>query len=704
MPLGNGILGALVWGDGNPLNISLDRTDVWDCRPVIEFDDPDCNYRTMRQWHETGHHDDLIRIFEEPYNRAAPTKIPVGRIELSFAEPAVFASTDLDIRAAAASVAFADSTRVEVTVHGTEPLGWISVNAPSSVTARLVAPAFGGAVEEGSKENPFSAGDLRRLGYLPPVESSGPNWVAYSQQGWGDFHFAVYLAWAQEDGGGWKAVWSIATSSEGAVPLDIARERVAAAMKRSTEALAADHRAWWEEYWSKSSVRVPNSIIERQWYLDQYKFGASSRRGAPPITLQGPWTADNGEIPPWKGDYHNDLNTQLSYWSCYSANHLDEGLSYLDWLWDTRDNCKRWTRKFFDMDGLNVPGVADLANLPIGGWRQYSFSSTTAAWLAQHFYLHWRYSLDREFLRDRAYPYLKDCSTFIAALTANKDEAGKRTLPLSSSPEIYANSPAAWFPNFTNYDLALSRWLFGATAELADELQLENDSSHWREMLAELPELAIGEDGALLVAPGLPLPDTHRHLSHTMAIHPLGLIKSEHGEAARQTIEASLDGHERAGVGDWCGYTYAWLANHRARLGDGSRAERALEIFSTAFTLRSSFHCNGDTTGLGYSDWTYKPMTLEGNFAAAAGLQEMLLQSHNDVIAVFPAIPENWKDATFTDLRAEGAFLVSAELREGRLHSLTVRAEADGQCRLLVVPGGKYYSRTLQAGEQWRII
>ena len=75
----------------------------------------------------------------------------------------------------------------------------------------------------------------------------------------------------------------------------------------------------------QSSIDLPNPIIERQWFRETYKFGAAARNNTPPITLQGPWTADNGKIPPWKGDYHHDLNTELCYWPCYSGNRLREG-------------------------------------------------------------------------------------------------------------------------------------------------------------------------------------------------------------------------------------------------------------------------------------------------------------------------------------------------------------------------------------------
>ena len=101
--------------------------------------------------------------------------------------------------------------------------------------------------------------------------------------------------------------------------------------------------------------------------------------------------------PPWKGDYHHDLNTQLSYWPTYTGNHLTEGLGYLNTLWNQRDVYKEYTRQYFETDGMNVPGVCTLLGVPMGGWIQYSMSQTAGAWLAQHFYLHWKYSMDRDF-------------------------------------------------------------------------------------------------------------------------------------------------------------------------------------------------------------------------------------------------------------------------------------------------------------------
>jgi alpha-L-fucosidase 2 len=413
-----------------------------------------------------------------------------------------------------------------------------------------------------------------------------------------------------------------------------------------------------------------------------YKFGSATRPDTPPITLQGPWTADNGKIPPWKGDYHHDLNTELSYWPAYSGNQLEGELGYVNWLWDTRKTAKAWTKRFFNLPGMNVPMTADLQQEQIGGWHQYTHSATTAAWLAHHFYLHWRYSMDRQFLKERAYPWLKDTSIFLEAVTEMGPD-GKRTLPLSSSPEINDNRLEAWFPTITNYDIALIRWAFETTAELADELGKTKEAKYWNKVLSEMPDLAIDpQTKKMLVAKDYPLKDSHRHFSHLMAIHPLGMIRWENGQQDRAIIKASMADLEQKGTSQWCGYSFSWLANMAARARDGRQAEKALEIFSTAFCLRSSFHCNGDQSGKGYSNARYRPFTLEGNFASAAGLQEMLLQSYSGTIIVFPAIPETWKNVSFTTLRAEGAFLISATRRDGLTRHVKIQAEKKGTCRI----------------------
>jgi alpha-L-fucosidase 2 len=472
--------------------------------------------------------------------------------------------------------------------------------------------------------------------------------------------------------------WSISSTFPGWEKKAEADEVVASAFVKGFDESFGKHTEWWHNFWSSSSINLPDTILEKQWYLEMYKFGSAAREDAPPISLQAVWTADNGKLPPWKGDFHNDLNTQLSYWPAYSSNHIDLENGFLNWLFNNRETFRKYTKEYFGKSGLNVPGVATLTGEPMGGWIQYSFGPTVSAWLSQHFYLHWRYTMDRNFLETKAYPWISEVAQFLDEISV-KGKDGKRKLPISSSPEIFDNSSKAWFSEISNFDLSLIRWTFEKAAELAGELSLEDETSKWKQILSEWPGYTINEKTGLMFAPGIPYDQSHRHFSHLMAFHPLGLIDYSKGDADRQIIDNTLLNLVKIGPDWWCGYSYSWLGNLYARALNGEKAADALKTFATSFCLQNSFHVNGDQTKSGKSKFTYRPFTLEGNFAFAAGIQEMLIQSHTGVVCVFPAIPESWKNVSFENLRTEGAFLVSAEKRDGVVISVNIGSDKGGR-------------------------
>lgn len=279
-----------------------------------------------------------------------------------------------------------------------------------------------------------------------------------------------------------------------------------------------------------------------------------------------------------------------------------------------------------------------------------------------------------------------------------KDENGKRKLPLSSSPEINDNSLEAWFKQTTNFDLACIRFTYQAAIEMAKHLQLDEEAAHWQKQLSEWPNLATDNTG-LTIAPNYPLEYTHRHLSHLLAIHPLGLLDVSQGKEARRLIERSIHHFQEQGTQGWVGYTYTWLANLQARVFDGDAAARSLHIFAKAFCSPNSFHLNGDQLKQGFSGFTYRPFTLEGNFACASAIQEMLLQSHTGIIRVFPALPMSWQNASFKNLRAMGAFLVSATYHNGKTESIHITSEKGGLLKVFDPFTRKVIEKQMKAGE-----
>ena len=620
MPLGNATVGALVWQRDSSLRLSLDRTDLWDLRPVDSLSGDNFRFSWVKEHIRTKDYLPVQKKLDWPYNmNPAPSKIPGAAIEFPLEKIGAPTQVRLYLNNALCEANWADGTQMQTFVHATEPVGWfVFRNLKTPIEPSILTPVYNKTKPDGSLD-PVSGQDLHRLGYQQGETVREGNRITYHQKGYGDFWYDVVVCWKQE-GETLYGTWSVTSSLSG----EKAAEKAEAALQRGLKQDYQAHLEYWDKYWAQSSVTLPDSILQKQYQNEMYKFASTTREHSYPISLQAVWTADNGKLPPWKGDYHHDLNTQLSYWPAYTGNHLTEGMGYLNTLWNQRDTYKRYTRQYFGTEGMNIPGVCTLTGEPMGGWIQYSMSQTVAAWLAQHFYLHWKYSADRTFLKERAYPFLKDVAIYLEQVSEVTPE-GVRKLEFSSSPEVFDNSLQAWFSDMTNYDLAMMHFLFKAAAELAHELNLTDESSHWAALEAQLPDYDVDEEGCLTFAKGYPYNESHRHFSHAMAIHPMGLIDWSDGEKSQHIIRATLKRLDEVGPDYWTGYSYSWLANMKARAFDGKGAAQALRTFAECFCLKNTFHANGDQTKSGKSRFTYRPFTLEGNFAFASGIQEMLL-------------------------------------------------------------------------------
>jgi len=677
MPLGNATVGALVWQRDSSLRLSLDRTDLWDLRPVDSLSGDNFRFSWVKEHIRTKDYLPVQKKLDWPYDmNPAPSKIPGAAIEFPLEKIGAPTQVRLYLNNALCEANWADGTQMQTFVHATEPVGWfVFRNLKTPIEPSILTPVYNKTKPDGSLD-PGSGQDLHRLGYQQGETVREGNRITYHQKGYGDFWYDVVVCWKQE-GETLYGTWSVTSSLSG----EKAAEKAEAALQRGLKQDYQAHLEYWDKYWAQSSVTLPDSILQKQYQNEMYKFASTTREHSYPISLQAVWTADNGKLPPWKGDYHHDLNTQLSYWPAYTGNHLTEGMGYLNTLWNQRDTYKRYTRQYFGTEGMNIPGVCTLTGEPMGGWIQYSMSQTVAAWLAQHFYLHWKYSADRTFLKERAYPFLKDVAIYLEQVSEVTPE-GVRKLEFSSSPEVFDNSLQAWFSDMTNYDLAMMHFLFKAAAELAHELNLTDESSHWAALEAQLPDYDVDEEGCLTFAKGYPYNESHRHFSHAMAIHPMGLIDWSDGEKSQHIIRATLKRLDEVGPDYWTGYSYSWLANMKARAFDGKGAAQALRTFAECFCLKNTFHANGDQTKSGKSRFTYRPFTLEGNFAFASGIQEMLLQSHTGTIRIFPALPEEWKDVSFEGLRAMGAFLVSAQMEGGEITRVRIYSEKGGMLNI----------------------
>ena len=703
IPLANGDIGALVWGDAANLHVTLDKYDAWETREVpLKL-----TYQELRKLVADGKRkeaEECMRTESLYGDGPRPTRLPMPRLELNFEPPCDVASSFMPppstwesgrLRLGTATAEIDTKVQgcpvhVEMFVHARENIVQIRVKNDVMQFAKMrttaaakqekLPPGWPLAIHVGLDHLSADAkATLKRWGYpeAEVQESQAEGSLLFKAPS----GYAYAVAWKRDADaatGTQTITLALLSTADAADPLAAAKALIA------REVSETDHRAWWSEYWNRSFLTIPDARLEALYYAEMYKLGCLSRPGKYPITLQGLWTLDGG-MPPWAGDYHLDMNVEQSYWPIYTANRLELG----EPLYRTFSACiPRWRaqcKDFFGFDGI-------WAGCAIGpkGERIYGYSGVelwpgNAAWLAHHYWLHYLYSRDKTFLREQAQPMIRLAFMTYANLL-EKGNDGKLHVPLSYSPEYGEGSFDAYCKD-PNCDLALIRFLGNALIKSDEVLAIQDDmAAKARDVLAGLTEYI--HSSSLCISDDTPLKHSHRHFSHLMAIHPLSLLTRDGSDADKNLIRQSLHEIRVKGTGEWTGWAFPWMSLIASRAGYGNTAWQMLDTYAGSFIMPNTFHINGDPRIHGFSLFDYEPMTLEAGFGAAAATMEMLLQSYDGCIRVFPTIPDQWHDAYFAGLRAEGAFLVTAKLAEGKTRFLAITSEAGEPCRVKNPFGG----------------
>ena len=668
IPLANGDIGALVWGDGAPLKITLDKYDAWETREVpLKL-----TYKELRRLVKDGKWKEAVECMrtESLYGDGPrPTRLPMPRLELDFGQPLTWHSGRLRLHTATAEIDAAIGDKplhIEMIVHASENTLQIRLTGAGAAEAKVHASLD--HLDRGAKET------LKRWGYPNPEIAESASEGTLRLKAPTGYEYAIAWRRVIDPTSGTHTI-TLALLSTADAPDPLAAAKALAASGAPEDA----HRAWWADYWTRSYLLIPDARLEALYYAEMYKLGCLSRPGKYPITLQGLWTLDGG-MPPWAGDYHLDMNVQQSYWPIYSANRLDLGeplyRSFSACLPKWREQC----RAFFGFDGIWAGCAIGPKGERIFGYSGVELWPGNAAWLAQHYWLHFLYSRDKTFLREQALPMIRFAFMTYANLLEPGDD-GRLHVPLSYSPE-YGEGGFDAYCRDPNCDLALIRFLAKAIIESNSTLGTQDDlTGRAKEVLDKLADY-VQKGNDLWISADTPLRHSHRHFSHLMAIHPLGLLTRDGTEAEKALIRGSLREIRVKGTGEWTGWAFPWMSLIASRAGYGNTAWEMLDVYANSFIMPNTFHINGDPRVFGLSLFDYEPMTLEAGFGAAAAIMEMLLQSYGGCTRVFPTVPDRWHDAYFADLRAEGAFLVTAKLTEGETGFVIVQSEAGEPCRI----------------------
>ncbi len=680
IPLGNGDMGCLLFGQSDKLIFSLDRGDIWDktCSPekTTGF-----NYHNLIKLKKEGNAKDIGTTFDVPYYNPTPTKLPTGKLiaNLGVSKTDCFG---LDIKKAEATYSN-DSHYIQTFTHATEKVGMFVCNNLNA-TFDIVNPKFGSYKKWDKLFQKFRAKNavsnkLKNVKY--PLASfknescAGINLRYFIQLLNDNTCYGVILGTKIINNCVQGAYYAYHGNSAEDVER-VLKGKVISAIEKGYDTLIVSHIKWWQDYFDKSKVILPDKYIENRYNLGNYLLGSASRKGCYPMPLQGLWTAcDDKMLPPWKGDYHHDLNTQMSYYSYLKSNHIEQGESFIDYLVSLWDRAREFAKNCYNANGICLPSVMDIDGYAMGGWAMYSLSPTNQLWLCQVFERHFNYTYDMEFLQNIAYPYMSQSADFILSLL-KEDAEGFWVLEISSSPEIHDNTLKSFLQPNSNYDLAMMTYIFKALGKLAKIQNL--DSSKWDNALKKLHPLAVNKQNVLKLSRNEDLLESHRHLAHAMAIHPLRLLDYSCPND-KIIIDATIKNIEKLGYRFFTGYTFAWLSEFYTIAKNGDMALKYLQIFYKYFCSINSFHLNGDYTRQGYSTMHYRPFTLEGNFCAVDTVQEMLLFSENGIMEFFPALPSTWGDVEFYNLRATGGLLVSCKTKNSKIAYVKITATKDYQ-------------------------